>query len=115
MTGINNAVDAIKKALTEKHRTIMFDLDLAVVQATPRKIGRAKGNWIASINRPHRGTTRQLERTNNTPAINDIKRPCVSYLSNNLPYIERLNEGWSDQAPAGYVEKAVNAVVRAHK
>lgn len=29
------------------------------------------------------------------------------FLANNAPYIGRLNAGWSDQAPAGFVERAV--------
>lgn len=115
MTGINTAIDAIRKEVTLLHRTIMFDLDRVIVQKTPRRIGRAKGNWIASIGSPHRGTTTKLDKTNNTPSIERIRRPCVSYLSNNLPYIERLNDGWSDQAPAGYIEDAIKIVVVAHK
>lgn len=36
------------------------------------------------------------------------KKPGVSiFISNNLPYIRRLNEGYSRQAPAGFVERAV--------
>jgi hypothetical protein len=31
------------------------------------------------------------------------------YIQNNVPYIERLNDGWSSQAPAGFVEKAILA------
>ncbi len=95
----------------------MFDLDRVIVQKTPRDTGLAKGNWIASIGSPYRGTTTKLHKTNNTPSIERIRRPCVSYLSNNLPYIERLNEGWGKkpQAPAGYIEDAIKIVVAAHK
>lgn len=36
------------------------------------------------------------------------KRPGVTiYISNVLPYIRRLNDGYSKQAPAGFVERAV--------
>jgi hypothetical protein len=31
------------------------------------------------------------------------------YISNNLPYIDRLNKGHSKQAPAGFIESAINA------
>jgi len=31
------------------------------------------------------------------------------WFSNNAPYIGRLDQGWSRQAPAGFVEKAIRA------
>jgi hypothetical protein len=35
------------------------------------------------------------------------------HITNNLPYIVRLNQGYSAQAPAGYVEQGVLAARRA--
>lgn len=117
ITGINNAIKNIEKKITDKHRKIMFDLDYAVVLATPRDTGRAKGNWIAAINTPSRIKTKQLGKTNNAPQIYKINKPCISYLSNNLPYIERLNNGWSktQQPKPKYIQRAVRAVVKAHR
>lgn len=34
----------------------------------------------------------------------------ITYIMNGLPYAKRLNEGWSKQAPAGWVELAVAEV-----
>lgn len=34
----------------------------------------------------------------------------VTYIVNGMPYAQRLNEGWSSQAPAGFVELAVAEV-----
>ena len=31
------------------------------------------------------------------------------HISNNVPYINRLNQGWSQQAPAGFIELAIQA------
>lgn len=113
--GGNEIVFALKDEVLKKHKQIMFDLDFALVEETPRKTGRAKGNWIASINTAYKGVTTKLWKTNNTPAISSIKQPCISYLSNNLPYIQRLNEGWSKQAEAGYIEDIINRVVKSQK
>ena len=33
------------------------------------------------------------------------------YITNNVPYIDRLNNGWSQQSPAGFVDKAVQVAV----
>ena len=39
---------------------------------------------------------------------NDFKAGHVFYLVNNLPYIRRLEQGWSQQAPAGMVAVTVS-------
>ena len=30
-----------------------------------------------------------------------------AFITNNLPYIKRLNEGWSKQAPAHFIEQVI--------
>lgn len=42
----------------------------------------------------------------------DIKRNLRVNIHNSAPYINRLNNGWSEQAPAGFVERAVQAASR---
>lgn len=37
----------------------------------------------------------------------------TSYIVNGMPYAERLNQGWSTQAPAGFLELAVEEVTSA--
>lgn len=37
----------------------------------------------------------------------------TSYIVNGMPYAERLNQGWSTQAPAGFIEVTVQEVVTA--
>lgn len=41
----------------------------------------------------------------------DIKKNRAIFIQNNVPYIKRLNEGWSSQSPAGFVESAVDSGV----
>ena len=45
-----------------------------------------------------------------TALVSGVKAGDTVYISNNLEYIQALNEGHSQQAPAGFVEKAVQAV-----
>ena len=81
--------------------------------------GRFRGNWLPSIGSP---------RTDQVPirsAAEDLAEAAevfnaapvfpVLYLANNLPYAVRLNEGHSGQAPAGFVEGAIDAVVAGAK
>ena len=70
--------------------------------------GSARGNWQASINSPIRSERQNIDSNGNatiaemmTVAQRSVGQ--VFYLTNNLPYIERLENGWSQQAPAGMV------------
>lgn len=82
-----------------------------VIAETPKDTGAAQGNWQASVGQPKTGI---LDRTGADAAMADVaanvpdEAGSVVYLSNNLPYIQKLEYGHSDQAPQGMVR--VNAV-----
>lgn len=82
-----------------------------IVTGTPIKTGRAKANWNVSLGTPNfnydwkaQGGAQALSR--GAVQISRIKLDQTVYISNGLPYINRLNAGWSQQAPAGFVEYA---------
>jgi hypothetical protein len=95
--GVDRVKKAIDEAVRKKHLAIMLYLDRNIVLATPKDTGRAQGNWIASISNPSKTVKKIARKQNNTPIISRIKPYSKSYLSNNLPYIKRLNNGWSSQ------------------
>lgn len=118
-------------------RKVAVAVDHAVVLGTPVDTGRARSNWQASLDRPAEGTVAPLTGVNKghkgsgtavarasiaraesvIAGYNGDKNSAI-HLTNNLPYIGRLNDGWSAQAPAGFVEAAVHAgasVVRGAK
>lgn len=99
-------------------------VDGAVVIATPVDTGRARSNWQVGLDAPVAGTIEPLAKgTASTQAsINAAKAEIAQYdgarnkelhITNNLTYIGRLNEGWSAQAPAAFVEKAVMVGINA--
>ncbi len=100
-----NAAHLVRKAA--------LAVDATVVLATPVDEGRARGNWQVALNGPASGTL-EIEDKNGAAAIAQGKatipghKPGGSiHITNNLPYIGRLNDGWSAQAPAGFVQAAV--------
>jgi hypothetical protein len=111
----------IDKATILSQRKVLIAVDSAVVLATPVDTGRAKSNWIPSIGTPSTDKIikEEYDKTGGEAiqkAIDvgaGIKFGSDVYISNNLPYIGRLNDGSSIQAPAGYIEKAVQAARRA--
>lgn len=80
-----------------------------LVLGTPVMDGTARGNYRVSINLPDFGFSNAMQDVSGTSAINkgvayvanNFKLGDVIYLQNNLPYIRRLENGWSQQAPKG--------------
>ena len=78
--------------------------------------GRARGNWQSTIGSPATGETGKLDESGSpTQAATEqvaerIQAGQVSYIANNVPYIERLNDGWSTQAPAAFVQTNIQRV-----
>lgn len=85
------------------------------MEDTPVKSGQARNNWVASVGTPVTETVKadQYDMTGaerhgmNNEAISRQRPGQPVYITNNLPYIKRLNEGWSQQAPSGFVEAAI--------
>lgn len=78
--------------------------------------GHARKNWQVNIGSPSRsvlpGTdaTGQAALTAGYSKLAALSAPGVVYISNPLPYVERLENGWSKQAPRGMVRQAIAAV-----
>lgn len=92
----------------------------AVIIATPVDTGRARANWQVGIDKPV-VTTRETMGVSPAPAIAEAQARVKGYdgnvhsaiyLTNNLPYIGRLNEGYSAQAPAGFVQAAIKMAIK---
>lgn len=107
-------------------RKVALAADAAVVLGTPVDTGRARSNWQAELDKPAEGEVNPFSPgeagstggQNARSAIGAAAAVVSKYngdrnreihLTNNLPYIGRLNDGWSAQAPAGFVEEAVHA------
>lgn len=95
---------------------IALDIDQRLVLATPVKSGRARSNWLPSVARPRLD---QVDPRSDAEIVAEAQSVIAGapefpliYLSNNLPYIQRLNDGSSKQAPAAFVETAIDGATR---
>lgn len=86
-----------------------------VINATPVKSGRARNGWRVGVNNADDSPpdmTGPFDPSGNTridanrSIINAAPLQSNFILSNNVPYIGELNNGTSQQAPEGFVEKA---------
>lgn len=100
--------------------------DAAVVIATPVDTGRARANWQVELGQAASGVIgdpgnkKEAFDKSGQGAVSEGRKVIAGYksgtsvnITNNLPYIERLNDGWSAQAPSGFVEKAVQVGINA--
>lgn len=130
---INVHADNVPREVSKVMKTAALLADQTVVMATPVDTGRARSNWVVSLGEPVDVIRRPYaplpegqdpskigETGNAQGAINQAKATIAGHkggqticITNNLPYIEPLNEGHSSQAPAMFVEEAVQAAVQA--
>lgn len=97
-----------------------------VVMRTPVDTGRARSNWHVSLGSPvvierdpyapgeklgiGEGANAQATITIGAATIEQAPAIGVIYLTNGLPYITRLEHGWSKQSPAGMVRLTLDQV-----
>ena len=133
MRGFSKRIKAIAQEVEDNSHTMMRKTVITVVSAislrTPVDEGRARANWQTSIGSALSGLVGAFPQGKKgssggaaaAQAINQAVTTMTQYkrggqdvyISNNLPYIERLNKGSSKQAPAGFVEAAILAGLNA--
>ena len=128
-TGIRIAVDK-----TVSEAAIVGVAELA--RATPVDVGTARSNWIVSLDQAAIGIRRAFSpfpsrwrgggsggsrgETRNQAGVvwsaqgvlSRRKTDQTIYITNNLPYIERLNEGHSPQSASGIVQRSIATTVQ---
>jgi hypothetical protein len=102
-----------ERKLTQVGRKVALELFRRVIYKTPVDTGRARANWQVTIGSQASGTVEIDDKSGGatmskaTAASAGFKAGDTIYLTNNLPYIRRLEEGSSQQAPAGMVALTV--------
>lgn len=92
---------------------VTFDLFSSVILKSPVKSGRFRGNWIASVN-SYGTLTVDIEDKTGSDATREMGGVALTtpagnivFMVNNLPYAQRLEYGYSSQAPAGMVRVTI--------
>jgi hypothetical protein len=101
--------EGVEQMMEKEVRITALQIFNQIVERTPVDTGRARANWNIDINTvdltlhdPGRDATNE-----SLTATARFKLTDTIYISNNLPYIERLDEGHSKQAPAGFIDAAI--------
>lgn len=109
------AIRRIKETHNKIVRTATIDLFSSVIRDTPVDTGRARGNWTTVVGQIYNGEI-ELDDPEGSIAISEVIRLTpegagqLVFLCNSLPYIDRLEYGYSQQAPSGMVRRNVARV-----
>lgn len=119
----DEAVDAIVRGVAQYalgqvvQRSPVGNPDLWEGGAPPGYVGgRFKGNWQVSVDAPIETESPVIDPSGaltlaaGSVAIASPNRPREFWLTNNLPYSERLESGWSRQAPQGIVARTMAGI-----
>lgn len=107
----------LKEALTEAVQATAATVGARIVDDTPVDTGRARANWHALINSDNPPVTDDADPSGNAAKQRiegDVRRARLGdaiSIANGVPYIEYLEAGSSQQAPAGMVARNRGAVV----
>lgn len=96
------------RRVTAFARMAMQEVYSRISIQTPVDTGNARWNWWCSVGKidykyeEHFNLSIDWGRAEQ--AFIAVKPGNTLYIANSTPYIKRLNEGWSDQKPARFVE-----------
>ncbi len=123
MTSVRVVVKSLER-FTEKLVTrLTLNVTANLVETTPVDTGWARANWVPKIGTPRTRTagTRaaaengKIDRSPQTDGLLSVlgyKLGPSIFISNNVPYIKKLNAGSSSKAPAAFVQSAVLRAVK---
>lgn len=95
---------------------VALEVHAELVESTPVDTGWARANWVPNVGAPGDSSTAGQGEPGGAQAAQQAGVARVAtyrlsqgqvHVTNNVPYIEALNAGHSQQAPAGFVEAAV--------
>lgn len=100
--------DYVQDRMEQLLRVTVLETDSRLKQASPVDTGRFRASWQVGENAAPGGQKPEGSYSG-TPALDRIgysqeRVGNVYSVHNNLPYAERLAQGWSGQAPAGWVQ-----------
>lgn len=120
----------IEKTGQQLHQKVHFQLADEMIFATPvgnpslwqsppppgYTGGRARGGWQSSLHAPILAESGMIDKNGTNTAQNShgvaasIPFGARSFIANNVPYILRLDQGWSTQAPADFIGRGFDRV-----
>lgn len=103
---VDDVAEQLDIAVEVVARKLTIDAWGKLVKKTPVDTGRARASWAVTVSEPYAGPplpTGTYPPPTSPPAIEDIDGTTAVFITSNLAYMERLEDGHSGQAPQGMV------------
>lgn len=113
---LNTIGQNVQRNEVELVREVALFIAADLIPATPVLTGQARRNWQTAIDAPIQSTLPEpatpadgeAEALQNcTNVVTGLRSGQAVHITNNLPYIARLNDGYSRQAPVEFVQGSV--------
>lgn len=121
---ITRVNDNLVRGISQRIGEAAFASYQAIITASPEDTGHFRQNWQVGINErktaelpgTDKGGQQNIQRNTKLFAnyeMGDQRSGNKIIFSNNVPYALRLNNGWSQQAASGFVQRALRAGIKA--
>lgn len=105
-------IAALRQIVAARCHEIQANAHAELTAATPVDTGNAQANWQTSLDAP----ALDVVTVGAGPGPMEVPGPGfdaerLRFLANNVAYIQRLDAGHSQQAPAGFVRQALARAV----
>ena len=105
MRSFDEYVNKTQKTADQAMREVGAGIFTGITKAWPVDTARSRGNWQIGIDKQPKN---ELDTTENPdprelPKLDGVEGDTEIWFVNNVPYAERLEYGWSQQAPSGAV------------
>ncbi len=113
-----NFTKTVREDLEKTVRRIALKILRVLTSFSPVDTGRFKANWIVGVGRREARTLSNKDKAGMTTFNKGKKKLAKTllgktvFISNNLPYAKRLNEGHSEQVPLNFVQQAIKRSLR---
>ena len=124
---IRLVIGDLKDFTEKKVKRLTLEVTSQLIERTPVDTGWARANWVPNIGSPIEtdlsfiqseedrlasvGSARSDQQAGIASVFTYRLDQGPVFVSNNVPYIQVLNSGSSDQAPAAFVEAAIQTAV----
>ena len=121
-TNYRAVVKDLRRGMTNAVKQVVINVHKRLIAppgegGTPVQTGYARSNWLVNIGGPAAGTV------GSRASVRGVSSPVVAlagytlrhgnvYITNNVSYIVGLNDGTSRQAPAAFVQRAIDRGVQ---
>jgi hypothetical protein len=120
---LSKVISGLRKFTEDQIKRVAVNGYFNISVDTPVLTGFARASWLMSVGSPATevaGSAEKVDQNVGGSSLSSLSNWTLAsgqsiFITNNVPYINRLNQGHSKQAPKGFVEKAIKETVRSVK